>query len=258
MKSYPTRIRLSIVIVLLLFLSLTSNLQAAKVSSMSPEEIAEKKKQEIYKQLDRGLDQQEQGKFAEALETFRKISEKNPETPYSYFHQGLLLAEIGAMKEALQKYRQAISKDDNIAEFHLQSGVVLMEMGKTESAIKHLNKAASIDPKIADAYNLLGVGLNLLGKTKQAEEWFHKAIELEKGYVEARINLGRLLIDEKRYPEAVGVLTDAVKQDPLASQAQRLLGYALLQTGKLEEARRSFQKAFESEESLPFEEEAFR
>lgn len=60
---------------------------------------------------------------------------------------------------------------------------------------------------------------------------------------EARVHLlmGRILLAEQRYPEAEAALREAVRLDPAAPRALRLLSWALVGSGRLDEAVHGFE-----------------
>jgi tetratricopeptide (TPR) repeat protein len=88
-----------------------------------------------------------------------------------------------------------------------------------------LNKAISIYPAYAGAYNDLAVAYEHLGEANQERQALEKAIALDDHFVLARLNFGRLDIEEGKLPEAEAALKKAASLAPEDTRVLIVLAY---------------------------------
>jgi len=96
---------------------------------------------------------------------------------------------------------------------------------------------------------------NLNDKTK-ALQCFNKAIESDYSFLDAYIDKGQILYDEKKYAEAINVFQLALKVSATYADAYYWLGKCQEVTGKKEEARLNYQRAYGLDKSLTEAKEA--
>ena len=76
-----------------------------------------------------------------------------------------------------------------------------------------------------------GISAERLGQHDAAIAEFRKATELDPDFAVSYVNLGNVLMGERKYAEAITPLKRAVLLDPSILGAQEMLGYALLFQG---------------------------
>jgi type IV pilus assembly protein PilF len=120
-----------------------------------------------------------------------------------------------------------------------------LRQGKTREALAHALEAIELDDENADAAHLAALlyldfcrlDINEC-RLKEAERFARRALEVKADFREARNTLGVVLIHQKRYAEAVGVLkpltADILYQTP--ENAWGNLGWAYLEQGQFEPA----------------------
>jgi tetratricopeptide (TPR) repeat protein len=86
--------------------------------------------------------------------------------------------------------------------------------GNWQKAIERLNKAIAIYPQYAQAYNNLGVAYGHLGDRVRNTEALQKAIRLNDHFAPAYLNLARLAIVDRDFPQAEVLLNKATAIDP--------------------------------------------
>ena len=74
-------------------------------------------------------------------------------------------------------------------------------------AKERFEKAISLYPHYATAYNYLGLAEIKAGHAEQAQTAFEQATKLNEHYTEAYLNLGKLMYQQEKFPEAAGYLT---------------------------------------------------
>lgn len=89
------------------------------------------------------------------------------------------------------------------AALHMQIGTGFLAKGLYPQAMTELLRAEQLDPKNPYVLNNLGISYYVRGREKQAEAKFREAIKYESKFSDAKNNLARALIDQKRYEEAL-------------------------------------------------------
>ncbi len=172
---------------------------------------AEKQKQssaEVKTAFDAGLGLAQQGKYAEAIEEYKKALEKDPEQPYIQANMADALAKLNKNDEALAAYQKAISLKPDDAAMYTNMGVLLGKMGKTAESQEAFKKAASVNPAAAgqNFYNL-GATLVNSGRSAEAADAFRQAIAADPNFAEAYYQLGICLSgNQTTIPDAIKAL----------------------------------------------------
>lgn len=92
--------------------------------------------------------------------------------------------------------------DSDSAQLYLNLGASQLQQGHPHRALKNLLKAQKLDEENAQINNHLGLAYFTLTKYKQSVKYFSRALSQNKAYTEARVNLGRALVEVGRYDEA--------------------------------------------------------
>jgi tetratricopeptide (TPR) repeat protein len=138
-----------------------------------------------------------------------------------------------------------IRKNPNDAVLRVRLGEAYGSLGKYQQAIEQLNAAIKIEPKHAGAYLDLGMIAMLTNNNATAERYFQKVISITEGadYAglsqtreQAFYNLGRLMLEEKRYSEAAGFLKGALGIRRDASDTYYQLAHAYQELGDIDGA----------------------
>src|ERR1700730_8839394 len=124
------------------------------------------------------------------------------------------------------------------ARLHLELGVSHLAQGDYPNALNELNQAEQLDPNNPAIENNLGLAYTVRNRPKEAEQHYRKALELDPKYTDARANLGRLMIDAKKYDEALAELGQ-VENDltyPYPEKALSLIGMVYFNKAKYKKA----------------------
>jgi tetratricopeptide (TPR) repeat protein len=134
------------------------------------------------------------------------------------------------------------------AQFEL--GVDHVNNGRVELGLRSLIEAERLDPNNAHIHHALGDAYTRKGKIEEAERHLLRALELYPAYHEARLRLSNLYIHLKRYhdviAEAQTLLDDPTFPAPWRALANR--GWAEFRLGRMVEARRDLELAYETNE----------
>lgn len=90
-------------------------------------------------------------------------------------------------------------------------------------AAELFNKAIAIYPQYVAAYNNLGVAYGRMNDTAREQEALQKAISLDEHFAPACGNLAKLYLQQKKFPEAEGLLGKALSVEPNNGQDLILL-----------------------------------
>ena len=116
--------------------------------------------------------------------------------------------------------------------------------GKYTTAVKFSDYAIQIDPKYARAWAYKGMAYKELGKREEALEALERAVAIDRlDYPWSHINIAMLLVELKRYEEAINAALRALEVLPNDAWAHAMLGQAHLGLGEKEKALVSLRQA---------------
>jgi len=98
----------------------------------------------------------EQGKFANAVDHFRRALAMKPQSPAAHYNLGTALTLAGSLDEAIRSYEEALRLRPDYALAHNNLGAILFQRGQLDAAEVHLREAVRLDPQNADALDNLG------------------------------------------------------------------------------------------------------
>jgi len=136
----------------------------------------------------------------------------------------------GHYERAVEQFRASI-KAYPTAEGHTFLGWSLSQLGRLDEAIAHCKSAIRLDPDFGNPYNDIGVYLMVLGRNDEAIPWLEKAIASRRYCCHhfAHTNLGRVLLQKGRLEEARRHFQRALEYDP--GYAPALKGLEILSRG---------------------------
>jgi tetratricopeptide (TPR) repeat protein len=127
--------------------------------------------------------------------------------------------------------------------------------GKAAYGEKKYGDAAAIfegyvarKPENAWGHYMLALSAWKSGDPAKAEGAFETALSIDPRHVKSYVNLGRVLLEQKRNDEALAKLTRAADIDPESIEVQRLLGRTYLALGRIDEAEDAYRRAIELNE----------
>ncbi|MFQ5958681.1 MAG: tetratricopeptide repeat protein [Alphaproteobacteria bacterium] len=145
---------------------------------------------------------------------------------YVLWQQGYVLHLFGEYEEAAALFRKSIAVHPT-AEGHTFLGWSLSELGRLDEAIAECKKAIPLDPDYGNPYNDIGVYLIELGRADEAVPWLEKAMAAKRYccYQFAHFNLGRVLLMNGRVDAAKRAFERALDYDPDYLPARAALRY---------------------------------
>jgi cytochrome c-type biogenesis protein CcmH/NrfG len=151
---------------------------------------------------------------------------------------------MGQFADAIHSYSRAVELDPlraegllGLAEAQASAGHEGEATGTLDAALQRFPKDARI--KVLYASVLLKEGEASDAQANQrAEQMLRSALALDTSLPMAHYELGRLVLNEGRVPEAVGHLEEAAKLDPQSSSIHFVLARAYRRAGEKEKAAR--------------------
>lgn len=183
-----------------------------------------------------------QGKFAEAVDCYRKTLQIDSRIAEIHFNLGTSLSNLGRNEEAIASYRRAIQLKPNLAPAYFNLGIALQDLGKHEEAVAAYRKAVSLEPGFYDAYGSMGTVLQAQGKLDEAIAAYRKSLSIQPD-PRTHFNLATALRDSGKLNEAVVSYQNALAMNPNYSEAYNNLGETLRDQGNMEEAVRNYHNA---------------
>ncbi|MGH9722071.1 MAG: tetratricopeptide repeat protein [Bryobacteraceae bacterium] len=150
---------------------------------------------------------------SEAATWLEGAAAKKPTAYRARFYAGEAQWKAGDFAKAEAHYRAAVELDPKSAPAALGLGRVLAKQNRLSGAAPHFRKAAELDGGFRDALLELASLFEAAGQPGDAIAIYSQFPD----HVAARERLGKLLLDAKRYPEAIASLEATVERDPSAA-----------------------------------------
>jgi Flp pilus assembly protein TadD len=192
-----------------------------------------------------GFTFQQQGRFAEAVASYRRALDLAPNDPGTHNLMGIALRQQGRLAEAEASCRRALEGLPDSAEAHRNLGITLMEQRRFAEAEAMFRSALELKPEDVITLGVLGIALMEQGRLAEAETSCRQALEREPNDANAHNILGTVLKAQGRLTEAEASVRAALAIRPSYAKAHSLLGGTLLQLGRLAEAEASCRRALE-------------
>jgi len=163
---------------------------------------------------------------------------------------GCLFRE-GRYEEAVASYRKALLIDPSSANTHNNLGLALASLGKLDEAISNYHFALQESPGYLEALVNLGNAFAAQGRLDDALGQYLKALQREPNLVSALYNAGSVMLRKQDFNAAIRFYRRAESLSPMNPALQANLGRALVASGNLQEARHCFETAVRLEPGNP-------
>ena len=186
---------------------------------------------------------------------FRPAAAAARENAYRANNIGVARLEQYDFPAAIAAFRRALEIDPALALARLNLGIALFYGGEPEAARKELEAAKTALPDRPQPDYVLGLIARAADRAEDAASAFAHVRELDPSDVGAAINLGQLLVQQRRFDEAIKLLRPAVEAEPFNATAAYGLATALVRSGAADEGRTAmdkFQKLRESGYAVTF------
>lgn len=139
------------------------------------------------------------------------------------------------------------------ARLRLQLAMAYFDKGQMVDALDQIKLSINADPNLSDAYNLRGLVYMRLNKMELAEDSFRRALAYTASPASIQHNLGWLLCQRSRLPEAVQLFAEALANPTYTDKSKTWMTQGLCQQryGNAVEAENSFMKSYELDPNNP-------
>ncbi len=156
---------------------------------------------------------------------------------------GLLANAAGQIDAGIELIQQAVTLQPANAVYLSNLGELLRSRGRLSEAGEVLRRAVAFDPISANAWHNLGLTLREAGQTQEAAEASQRAVQLDQAWPEPRKVLVNLLIDARRFEEALPHALFVANRLVNDAEAYRILGRVLTELAMLEDAESAYLRA---------------
>jgi tetratricopeptide (TPR) repeat protein/transglutaminase-like putative cysteine protease len=151
----------------------------------------------------------------------------------------------GDRSAAVSAFKRVLEVDPKFTRARIQLATVYMALGQSDSALDALRKAIDSDPKQLVARKTYAFVLTSLRRADAAMDAWRETVKIAPDDPEANSGLGALLMQQKRYAEALPYLETAAKNDN-SPGARFRLGDAYLRGGQIEKGTAALEKVVEA------------
>ena len=152
----------------------------------------------------------QQGRYAEALQTFEQAKQTDPTNPDTYYNLASTYHRLGTsakdqkmLDNAEAIYNQALELSPNHVECHRALAVLLVETGRSDKAFTLLKRWAQANPNVSDARVELAKLHQEFNQTKIAEQYLDEALAMDPNNARAWAERGRLRENSGELMQAV-------------------------------------------------------
>ena len=188
------------------------------------------------------------GHLAEAVTSLERALKTRPDYSEALRLFGQVLADRGDVDGAVLKLGDALRVQRSWTNaFAL--GFVQYRAGRYQQAIDSFRLATELAPGNVGGYQMLGTTYYVLGDVQQAIGNFEHAVRLGPS-ASAFANLGMAYYESGKYDEALRSYAAALEADPRSAVNHRNIGDVYQRIGRLREARAEYQRAIDEGASL--------
>lgn len=184
--------------------------------------------------LARFYQENKQPKEAEAV--YQVLLERQPDQRQVILEYGRLLEQQNLVAEAFQLYREGIRRNPRAVAVRQQLAMLYLQQNRHLEALEQL---AAIRQQFPDNRQVIGrIGLIQLEleQWEQAENDFRELLRHEENQGRNRYYLGMALLGQKKYTEAVEVMSPVSESSPIFAETVMQLTYIYKQTGQVDQA----------------------
>ncbi len=203
------------------------------------------------------------GENAKALDFLERAKEADELDSVTWFNLAVLYDRANQLEAAVQAFERAAALSPKDGSIQLFLGRTLRRLGETEKSRRALERAADLSPDEPGVQVALGAVYDSQGDPERAERALRRAVESDPKNSTAWANLALVQLDGGRAEDAARSARMAVEraqQDPQSKagagkeetlgRAHGILGWALLELGRLGEAEEVISRGAEITETV--------
>jgi tetratricopeptide (TPR) repeat protein len=191
-------------------------------------------------------------RYADAIAPLTQAARLAPNDAGVLHQLGVACLFAQRLPEAVTWLRRSIALKPTVARVHFELGVALAQAGDEDGALASLRRAAKLDPKRAEAHGQAADLLLRKSRSEEAAALYEQACHAAPGTVYGLLCKGKALAAQDRTTEAEATLRQVIACTASSSsdrswqvEAELVLGHALLEAGRFEDARATFERSIE-------------
>jgi len=173
----------------------------------------------------------QQGRYAEALQTFEQAKQTDPTNPDTYYNLASTYHRLGTtakdqkmLDNAEAIYNQALELSPDHVECHRALAVLLAETGRSDKAFTLLKRWAQRSPNVSDARVELAKLHQEFNQTKVAEQYLDEALAMHPNNARAWAERGRLRENSGELMQAVQNYQQSIAINSLQPELYQRIG----------------------------------
>ncbi len=164
-----------------------------------------------------------QKKPADAIAYYEEAMNIDAKNPEPYFYLGSLEYDRGNVDKAIDHYARAIALDPSYVAASNNLGSIYMERADFDRALDNFDRALLYNPNFMEGHYNVGRILHSRNQLAAAEEHLLKADALNPDSPDILTAIAAIRVDQKRYPEALNLLRNALLIDKQHADARTVL-----------------------------------
>jgi tetratricopeptide (TPR) repeat protein len=201
--------------------------------------------------VDQGMREVLAGRFAPGLAALQVALVLRPEDANAHFGAGLALAQLGRLDDAIAHHEAALKARPDFPEAHAELGLLLLSRGDVPRAETHFRATLDRQPDLAIAHFGLARVAEAQGRLDEATTRYERAAHLGADNSMIQHAAAQWFARQRQFERAVACYERAVALQPQRADLQAELGYALLLTGRRDDAIRAWKAALALDSNLP-------
>ena len=164
------------------------------------------------------------------------------ESAYRENNRGVALLEQYNFDAAAEGFRAALKTEPSLTIARLNLAIAQFYAGNVDAALQEARAAAAALPDAPQPPYLLGLIARAQNRTDEAETAFKRVLQLDGNDVGAKVNLGQVYLQQRKYPEALTLFREAVASEPYNVTAAYNLAIALTRSGATADGAQAMQR----------------
>jgi tetratricopeptide (TPR) repeat protein len=192
-----------------------------------------------------GIELQQAGRTAEAVEAYRRVIARRPDMGLAYRRLAYIQWEAGAVREAIGTLRSALNRIGADVDIEVRLGTYLAETGDAAEAVPMLEQAIGAAPDNTDAANALGIAYARSERPDEAIATFQRILSVDPRNTYALENLATVYLSQGNLAAAQDTFDRALAMNPGSARAHAGVGVVASQQGRVDEAIAHWRRAVE-------------
>ncbi|RLB34962.1 MAG: hypothetical protein DRH12_17015, partial [Deltaproteobacteria bacterium] len=143
---------------------------------------------------------------------------------------------LGQFEEAVQAFQKLVSPYEDLFQIHMALGCMLAKKGQMKQSVEHLRRAMHLEPNFCKPGNALGRALMAIGRGQEAERAFKEADKVSLYSLQAKFNLIRYYMSERKTDQAMQIAFQAYHREPNNNKVITILAHIPIISKRYKEA----------------------